>query len=351
MTTFRNRLLLTLVASFAVAIVTPKADACMFGLFGCRHKKKADCGATQANYLAPCNSCAPVMAVAAAPACNACAPPPPQPIAVTQTVMQQRCYMAPVTVMETRTATEPVTSYQTSTYLEPVTTMRTSAYYDPCNCGYTAVQTPVTSYVQKQQVTPITTYVQRHYQVPVTRYEQRTVMEPVTQTHMYYPAQAAIPAAAAIAQPMAVTAGPLAVPPPQQSQYLQPYAAAQPQVAQYQQPQQQAQGQQPQPQQQQQANPQQGNWVERNYQQPTNPADKTTLIERIYRNGQMIEEKTQYIAPGQQMPAPRNADGSSPATKSSYMPPNPPALRPIPVERTAWIQPRSADLQWTALQR
>lgn len=337
MTTLRNRTVLALLV-FAVAGTTVgSADACMFGLFGCRHKaKKADCNPAIANYVAPCTACAP-----AVPVCNACAPPP-QPVAVTQTVMQQRCYLAPVTTMETRTAMEPVTTYQTSYYNEPVTTMRTSTYYDPCNCGYSTVQTPVTTYVQRQQVTPVTSYVARHYQVPVTRYEQRTVMEPVTQTHMYYPAQAvAIPAAPAVAAPVIA-----AVP---QANYLTPVPVQQPQAQPQQLPQQQPQAQMYQ--QPQSANNQQsGNWTERNYQQPTNPNDRTTLIERTYRNGQMIEEKTQYLQPGQPLPAPRNAEGNSSATKSSFSPPPPPQLlKPIPMERTAWLQPRSSDAQWTSL--
>lgn len=311
-----------------------RADAFLFGLCRAKYREKA---VPTAYYQAPCNACAvqavpaaPVAVTAAAapapaPACTTCAATPAA-IAVPQTCMQQRCYMAPVTTMQTQTVQEPVTTYQTSYSLEPVVSHRTSAYYDPCTCSYYNVTTPVTSYVRKAHVTPVTTMVTRHYQVPVTTYEKRCVTEPVTRIQYYVPATApaavaavpAVPAAPAVAAVPAVPAAPAGVamapaPAGQVQQYWNPTA-----------PQQQ---QQPQPQQQQQ------NVIERQYQDPNvNGAQGTLLIEKTVRDGKVIKETREYIAPNQPVPPPK-MDGTP--SNSAYTPGQPRLLKPVPSLKTA----------------
>ncbi|MGL5095397.1 MAG: hypothetical protein ACRDD1_07405, partial [Planctomycetia bacterium] len=124
--------------------------------------------------------------------------------------------------------------------------------------------------------------------------------------------------AAAPVAPM-VTAAPVGVAPaPPTAQYVAPQPAPQQYVA-----------PQPAP-----APQQQGQTVERTYQQSEQGG--TTLIERTYENGKVVEEKKRYYAPGERLPPPRDD-----VRGSSYTPTapadatvNPRLLRPIPTTRT-----------------
>ena len=286
----------SLVIALGVAWTAP-AEAGIFGIFG-GHRK------TTAYYQPACSTCAPVAVRAAPIAVTAAAPacPAPQPIAVANTCMQQRCYLAPVTRMETRSTVEPVTSYQTSYYLEPVTTMRTSAYYNPCICGYQNVTTPVTSYVRKAVVKPVTTMVTRNYQVPVTEYQRRCVNEPVTRVQYYYPAGTAAPAQAAVVPAQAAPVGTPAV----GAMYWRPVAppARTPQ----------AQGR----------PPERGNVIDRRYVRPNGADDRTKLVERFFRDGKLIKQTEEYFEPGM-VPAPKAP--KSEKKNSAY---RPQLLRPVP---------------------
>lgn len=270
------------------------AEACMFG-----RRREVQ---TAAYYQAPCSSCAatPTVAVAAAPVVPvapvvACAP---QPVAVQETRMVQRCYLAPVTTMQTQTQYENVTTYRTEFYDEAVTTMQTSAYYDPCNCGYRAVSTPVTSTVRRSRVVPVTQTVARNYAVPVTTYEQRTYLEPVTETKLYYPATPTVAqyVAPVVAQYVAPTV----------AQYVAPVAAA-PAVANYVAPAA-ANYLTPAPANVQQA-PATAGGQPQFYQNPNgndSSAEKGTwVIERMIQNGQVIEENKRYYNPGEAIPPAR----------------------------------------------
>ncbi|HVJ79662.1 MAG TPA: hypothetical protein VNC50_01220 [Planctomycetia bacterium] len=225
---------LTLALSAASA---PRAEANLFGAFRTRHQ--ACCApvvvrATPvvAHYAAPtvpvaCNSCA-------APVVAAC--PAPQPVAVAETCMQQRCYPVPVTTYQTKTRYQLVTSYQTRVEMQPVTTMTTSAYYDPCSCSYYNMAVPVTTMVRKETVVPTSHYVAQNYVEPVTVMTQQCRMEPVTQIRHYYPAgvapAVAVPAPVVAAPAVAVPGVAAAPQPPPQQQLAaaNPPAGAAPQV-------------------------------------------------------------------------------------------------------------------------
>jgi hypothetical protein len=154
--------------------------------------------------------------VAAAPACNTCNAPPPQPSCSTS--YTQRCFYQPVTTFETKTFYEPVTTYRTSFYYEPVVSYRFSNYFDPCTCTCKQVATPVTSYQLRSQSCPVQSWVQRCAQVPVTSYQKACYWEPQTtccQTTVgaLIPAGAAAPAAAPVAPAPASTPAPPSITP------------------------------------------------------------------------------------------------------------------------------------------
>jgi hypothetical protein len=312
------------------------ADACMFGR---RRTVQTTANYMTANYTPACSTCsaAPAVAVAAVPVATPvvasyCAP---QPVAVQETRMVQRCYLAPVTTMQQQTQYENVTTYKTELYDEAVTTMQTSAYYDPCGCGYKAVTTPVTSVVRKSRTVPVTQTIARNYMVPVTTYEQRVALEPVTETKLYYPAAPAVPVAhyvapTAVAAPVAPVANYVAPAPvaagPAVAQYLPPapQAAAAPP----------AQAPQGQPQ---------------FYQSPAREQDNRTLIiERVIQNGQVVQENKRYLAPGEpvppaQQPAPAQ-DEVKPLDSTNGWQSSP--IRPMPAGRTVGVSTRlSASLE------
>ena len=272
--------------------VSPKAEANWFGLFRTHHQTNASPACCPApapvvRYVAPAPVvAAPAPVVAAASPCSTC--PAPQPIQVPETCMQTRCYQVPVTRYENRTNYQLVTSNQVSEVMEPVTTIQTSAYYDPCSCGYHNVSTPVTTMVRKQVVTPIQRYVAQHYTVPVTEYVQKCEQVPVTTMRMYVPAGAApAPAVAVAPAPVAAVAP---APPPAAIQYGGVPAA--PQGA----PQQQPPGQinlGPNP------NVEAMKQVQReNYQQPAAAEpDRRETVDRVYRNGKLVEERRVFSDP------------------------------------------------------
>lgn len=333
------------------------ASACMFG-----RRRSVQ---TTANYQpAACSACgvapavavapvavapavavapvaAPVVAMAAPVAAPVVAMAAPAPIAVQETRMVQRCYLAPVTTMQTQTQLENVTTLRTEFFDEAVTTMQTSAYFDPCGCGYRAVTTPVTTTVRRSRVVPVTQTVARSVAVPVTRMEQRFYMEPVVETRMYMPATPAV----AVATPAVAVATPAVAATPVVAQTISPTpvvaqavpavaptaVAAQavpaqamqaaPVTAQYTAPGMQAvpatpgmqavPGQQP-----------QGGAAPQFYQNPNAPTgdNRTLIIERVIQNGQVTQENKRYLNPGEAVPAPQ-----SPAAPSGE-------VRPVPAD-------------------
>jgi hypothetical protein len=313
------------------------ASACMFG-----RRQNVQ---TRTSYYQPavgCSTCgvqpvavaAPVVAQYVAPAPVVAMYTPPQPVAVQETRMVQRCYLAPVTTMQTQTQYENVTSYRTELYDEAITTMQTSAYYDPCGCGYKAVTTPVTSMVRKARQVPVTQTIARNYLVPVTTYEQRVAMEPVTETKLYYPATPAVavapapvvaqyvapaPAVAHYVAPTAVAAPPVAnyvpaMPAPPTAVAAAPAVAPAPGVANYLPA--------PPPG----TAPQPGQASPQFYQNPNAPGDnRTMIIERVVKNGQVIQENKRYLNPGEAVPPPQVPGTSAPQTEPNN---NTPDVRP-----------------------
>ncbi len=316
------------------------ASACMFG-----RRQNVQ---TRTSYYQPavgCSTCgvqpvavaAPVVAQYVAPAPVVAMYAPPQPVAVQETRMVQRCYLAPVTTMQTQTQYENVTSYRTELYDEAITTMQTSAYYDPCGCGYKAVTTPVTSMVRKARQVPVTQTIARNYLVPVTTYEQRVAMEPVTETKLYYPAAPApvvsqyvapapvvaqyvapTPVAAIPAAPVANYVPAMPAPPTAVAAAAPAVAAPAPGVANYlpaPPP-----GTAPQP-----GQPQPGQGQPQFYQNPSAPGDnRTMIIERVVKNGQVIQENKRYLNPGEAVPPPQVPGSSAPQAD----PNNTPDVRP-----------------------
>jgi hypothetical protein len=359
------------VAVLAVAgalAYTPRAEANLFGLFHTRHRETTTEVACCTPVVPVCSSCqtpvvaapAPAAFVAAAPPVAAC--PAPQPIAVPETCMTQRCYQVPVVHNEVRTAYQLVTSYQTSMVTEPVTTMRTSSYFDPCGCGYHQVTTPCTTYVQKAVVTPIQRYVAQHYVVPVTTFRQECVNEPVTRIRYYYPGAA--PVAVGVAAPPAAVAGIAGVatapagammPQGQQQQAGPPSSIAMP--------------------------PQNGNIVPnapggssdalkavpkesaqdgKQYYPPPSPfTDKPNRreeVDNVYRNGELYERRWRLVDPGEQPSAsssqgstanpqtlaprpPGPVSGAGAAKGSSYAPPKEPLTIPKGTKTASWSEP------------
>jgi hypothetical protein len=312
-----------LVATAGVALTDASpASACMFG-----RRQTVQSNTSYYQPAAACSSCGvPAVAVAApvvaAPVVAAYVPP--QPVAVQETRMVQRCYLAPVTTMQTQTQYENVTSYRTEFFDEAVTTMQTSAYYDPCGCGYKAVTTPVTSMVRRSRQVPVTQTIARNYVVPVTTYEQRVAMEPVTETKLYYPATPTVAVAAApvVSQyfaptPVAAVAPPVAhyvpavptVPAtvvPAAPAVPAAVAPAAPSVAQYvpAAPPAVAVPGAPAPQGPPGVAPPTGQ--PQFYQNPSAPADdRTMIIERVVKNGQVIQENKRYLNPGEAVPPPQ----------------------------------------------
>ena len=73
----------------------------------------------------------------------------------------------------------------------------------------------------------------------------------------------------------------------------------------------------------------QPNVIQRQYQDPQAPDNGSTLIERRYRNGKLIEENRQYFDPGAPIPPPRTGQPQdSAAEQSSLGPPEPVVPRP-----------------------
>lgn len=328
--------LMSLAGLLVFSILNP-ADACMF-----RRWRAAQATTTVSQYVPACTTCGvptPVVAMsappvvpaapimAAAPACGC------GPVAVQETRMVQRCYLAPVTTMQQQTQYENVTTLRTEFYDEAVTTMQTSAYYDPCQCGYKAVQTPVTTMVRRARQVPVTQTIARNYMVPVTTYEQRCTAEPVTETKLYYPATPAVAVPAPVTAAY-VTPAPVAVAAPvpavASAGYFAPAAPA-PGIV-------------PAPPQGAAAPP--GNQPNNQFYQDPNAGQSsngTWVIERTVQNGQVIQENRKLVRPGEQIPpanppvAPKEetpAPTGSPETPgSSGWQPAP--LKTIPVSHTS----------------